>query len=86
MYLSESLKIIEKSTVLITAEEEYEKNPEISKENIDDLRKWIVSQPHLPQNIPGKSFLKLKYNQCFKYKVFINIVLIFLMYKKYNKV
>lgn len=51
---SESIKIKEKSTTPITADEEYAKNPEISKENIEDLRKWIVTQPHLPQNIPGK--------------------------------
>jgi len=60
LYFSESIKILEKSTVPITADEEYEKNPEISKENIEDLRKWIVTQPHLPQNIPGKSFFKTK--------------------------
>jgi len=46
--------------VPITADEEYEKNPEISRENIEDLRKWIATQPHLPQNIPGKSFFKTK--------------------------
>jgi len=39
--------------VPITADEEYAKNSEITKENIEDLRKWIVTQPHLPQNIPG---------------------------------
>lgn len=38
----------------ITAAEEYAKNPEISSENIEEIRKWIATQPHLPQNIPGK--------------------------------
>lgn len=62
LYFSESLKIKEKSTVPITADEEYAKNPEISKENIEDLRKWIGTQPHLPQNIPGKLFFKTVIN------------------------
>lgn len=52
----EIIKIKEKSVVPITAEEEYEKNPEISKENIETIKKWIESQPHLPQNIPGTSY------------------------------
>lgn len=39
----------------ITAEEEYEKNPEISKEKINEIRKWMATQPHLPQNVPGES-------------------------------
>lgn len=54
LYISEITKIKEKSTVPITAEEEYEKNPEISKANIETIKKWMESQPHLPQNIPGK--------------------------------
>jgi len=58
LYFLESIKIIEKSIVPITADEEYAKNPEISRENIEDLRKWIVTQPHLPQNIPGKLFFE----------------------------
>lgn len=60
LYFLESIKIKEKSIVPITADEEYAKNPEISKENIEDLRKWIATQPHLPQNIPGKSFFRNK--------------------------
>ncbi|XP_015369969.1 PREDICTED: alpha-tocopherol transfer protein-like [Diuraphis noxia] len=37
---------------------------EISKENIEDLRKWIATQPHLPQNIP-EEMLILFYHSCF---------------------
>uniref|UniRef100_A0A2S2NPS6 Alpha-tocopherol transfer protein-like n=1 Tax=Schizaphis graminum TaxID=13262 RepID=A0A2S2NPS6_SCHGA len=62
--LKESIKIKEKSIVPITADEEYAKNPEISKENIEDLRKWIATQPHLPQNIP-EEMLILFYHSCF---------------------
>ncbi|XP_060880448.1 alpha-tocopherol transfer protein-like [Metopolophium dirhodum] len=62
--LKESSKIKEKSIVPITADEEYAKNPEISKENIEDLRKWLVTQPHLPQNIP-EEMLILFYHSCF---------------------
>jgi len=40
--------------VPITVDEEYEKNPEISRENINEIRKWLATQPHLPQNIPGE--------------------------------
>lgn len=45
----------------ITAKEEYVKNPEISKENIEEIRKWMTTQPHLPQNVPGNLIFKLKY-------------------------
>lgn len=45
----------------ITAKEEYAKNPEISKENIEEIRKWMMTQPHLPQNVPGNLIFKLKY-------------------------
>ncbi|KAE9526635.1 hypothetical protein AGLY_013283 [Aphis glycines] len=62
--LKESVKIKEKSIVPITADEEYAKNPEISKENIDNLRKWIATQPHLPQNIP-EEMLILFYHSCY---------------------
>lgn len=48
-------KIKNKSIVPITADEEYAKNPEITKQNIEDLRKWLATQPHLPQNIPGNN-------------------------------
>lgn len=58
LYFSESIKIKEKSIVLITAEEEYAKCPEISKQTIEDIRQWMTTQPHLPQNVPGK-FTKL---------------------------
>lgn len=62
--LKESIKIKEKSIVPITADEEYAKNPEISKENIEELRKWLVTQPHLPQNI-SEEMLILFYHSCF---------------------
>lgn len=44
----------------ITADEEYSKNPEISKQNIDDLRQWVATQPHLPQNVPGECNFELE--------------------------
>jgi hypothetical protein len=53
LIFSESTKIKEKSIIPITAEEEYAKNPEVSRETINDLKKWIATQPHLPQNMPG---------------------------------
>lgn len=53
LIFSESIKIKEKSIIPITADEEYEKNPEISRETINNIRKWVATQPHLPQNIPG---------------------------------
>uniref|UniRef100_A0A8D8X3K5 Uncharacterized protein n=1 Tax=Cacopsylla melanoneura TaxID=428564 RepID=A0A8D8X3K5_9HEMI len=36
----------------ITVEEEYKKNPDLKKEDIQTLRTWITTQPHLPQNVP----------------------------------
>lgn len=60
LYFSESIKIKEKSIVPITAEEEYLKNPEISKQNIEDLKTWMATQPHLPQSVPGKSVVLAK--------------------------
>lgn len=53
LYFSESQKIKEQSIVPITADEEYAKNPEISRENIEELRKWLTTQPHIPQQISG---------------------------------
>ncbi|VVC28755.1 Hypothetical protein CINCED_3A010787 [Cinara cedri] len=62
--LHESIKVKEKSVIPITAEEEYAKNPEISKQNIEDLRKWIATQPHLPQNVT-EEMLILFYHSCY---------------------
>jgi hypothetical protein len=62
--LKESIKIKDKSIVPITADEEYTKNPEISKENIENIRKWLVTQPHLPQNLP-EEMLILFYHSCY---------------------
>lgn len=41
----------------ITADEEYSKNPDLKKEDIQALRSWMKTQPHLPQEAPGKSSL-----------------------------
>lgn len=41
----------------VTLEDEYAKNPEVSKQNIEDIRKWLSTQPHLPQNLPGKDIV-----------------------------
>ncbi|XP_050537211.1 alpha-tocopherol transfer protein-like [Daktulosphaira vitifoliae] len=60
----ESKKIKEKSTILITAEEEYKKNPEIKKEDIQKLKDWIATQPHLPQNVSDE-WLILFYHSCY---------------------
>ncbi|XP_025414704.1 alpha-tocopherol transfer protein-like [Sipha flava] len=63
-HLIESTKIKEKSIIPITAEEEYAKNPEVSRETINDLKKWIATQPHLPQNMP-EEMLILFYHSCY---------------------
>jgi hypothetical protein len=37
----------------ITAEEEFSKNSNLKRENIELLRSWIAKQPHLPSGITG---------------------------------
>lgn len=36
------------SLTLATAEQEYQRNPELKKEDIEKLREWIRTKPHLP--------------------------------------
>jgi len=62
--LKEATKVKEQSIVPIMAEEEYEKNPEISRENINEIRKWLATQPHLPQNVPDQMLI-LFYHSCY---------------------
>jgi hypothetical protein len=39
----------------ITAQEEFARNKELKRENLEYLRKWLVKQPHLPSGITGKT-------------------------------
>lgn len=50
--------MLEMSTRPVTAEEEYERNPSLKKEDIADLRSWMRSQPHLPI-VNGQYYPKL---------------------------
>ncbi|XP_063379720.1 alpha-tocopherol transfer protein-like [Cydia fagiglandana] len=36
------------AVINITVEREYEKNPEISSEDVKNIREWMLTQPHLP--------------------------------------
>ncbi|XP_054282835.1 alpha-tocopherol transfer protein-like isoform X2 [Macrosteles quadrilineatus] len=47
----------------VTAETEYEKNPELKKEDIAELRSWMKSQPHLP--IVNDEQLILFHHSCY---------------------
>lgn len=35
----------------VTLEEEFKRNPELKKEELQSLRDWYSKQPHLPQNV-----------------------------------
>ncbi|XP_075231069.1 alpha-tocopherol transfer protein-like [Lycorma delicatula] len=48
----------------ITADEEYRKNPELKKEDIAELRQWMKTQPHLPQNVTDEQLI-LFYHSCY---------------------
>jgi hypothetical protein len=37
----------------ITAEEEFCKNTELKRENLEHLRQWMSAQPHLPRGVTG---------------------------------
>jgi hypothetical protein len=37
----------------ITAEEEFAKNKNLKRENIEYLREWMSKQPHLPTGVTG---------------------------------
>lgn len=47
-FVTENHAVLEMSTRPVTAEEEYERNSSLKKEDIADLRSWMRSQPHLP--------------------------------------
>jgi len=34
---------------IITIEEEFKRNPEVSKEGLEALKFWYLTQPHLPK-------------------------------------
>ncbi|KAL1453849.1 hypothetical protein WDU94_010159 [Cyamophila willieti] len=59
---SKKLKFVEQFGVRdhhikgITAEEEYKKNPDLKKEDVQALRTWMTTQAHLPQDAPGSEF------------------------------
>lgn len=46
-----------------TANEAIEKNPSLEREKIDELRKWINDQPHLPKYISDEQLI-LFYHSC----------------------
>ncbi|XP_022187145.1 alpha-tocopherol transfer protein-like isoform X4 [Nilaparvata lugens] len=48
----------------ITAEEEYMKNPDLKKEEIAELKKWMKTQPHLPQNVTDEQLI-LFHHSCY---------------------
>lgn len=37
------------STKTVTVEDEYRKNPELKKEDVNELLEWAKTQPHLPK-------------------------------------
>jgi hypothetical protein len=39
----------------ITAQEEFAKDKQLKRENIEYLREWMSKQPHLPTAITGKT-------------------------------
>uniref|UniRef100_A0A0A9WG60 Alpha-tocopherol transfer protein-like n=1 Tax=Lygus hesperus TaxID=30085 RepID=A0A0A9WG60_LYGHE len=41
----------------VTAQEEFERNPELKPEDLESLRTWIRSQSHLPQNVDDEMLL-----------------------------
>lgn len=45
---AESTAVKDMRTEPVTTEEEYSKNPGLSKDDITELRKWMKAQPHLP--------------------------------------
>ncbi|KAI5695673.1 hypothetical protein M8J75_001756 [Diaphorina citri] len=48
----------------ITADEEYKKNPDLKKEDIQALRQWMLTQPHLPQDVPEETLI-LIHHSCY---------------------
>lgn len=48
----------------ITADEEYSKNPDLKKEDIQALRSWMKTQPHLPQDAPDEVLI-LIHHSCY---------------------
>ncbi|KAF9810682.1 hypothetical protein SFRURICE_021135 [Spodoptera frugiperda] len=52
--------------VPITIEEEYKKNPDISPEDIQKLRDWLKTQPHLPGQYLTDVDLLIVYHCCQK--------------------
>ncbi|XP_030023306.2 clavesin-1 isoform X2 [Manduca sexta] len=48
----------------ISIQREYEKNPEISPEDIGQLREWLATQPHLPGELLTDLDLLLVYHCC----------------------
>jgi hypothetical protein len=37
----------------ITAEEEFAKNADLKRADVEHLRQWMTAQPHLPRGVPG---------------------------------
>lgn len=44
----------------ITVEEEYKKNPEISREDVQEILDWVATQPHLPKMNGEQKILDLQ--------------------------
>jgi len=55
--------VAEMRTEPVTAEEEYERNPDLKKEDIAELRQWMKSQNHLP--IVNDEQLILFHHSCY---------------------
>lgn len=48
--------------MMATVEQQFQKNSQLTKEDLDTMRDWIEKQPHLPK-IPGSEiqyFLKIR--------------------------
>jgi hypothetical protein len=52
----------------ITAEEEFSKNTELKREDVEHLRQWMSEQPHLPRGVTGKQRIIL---HCVKFIIYI---------------
>ncbi|XP_046660580.1 alpha-tocopherol transfer protein-like isoform X1 [Homalodisca vitripennis] len=61
--LTENSAVRDMRTEPVTAEEEYERNPGLKKEDIAELRSWMKSQPHLP--IVNDEQLILFHHSCY---------------------
>ncbi|XP_063530837.1 alpha-tocopherol transfer protein-like [Cydia strobilella] len=52
------------AVINISVEREYEKNPEISSEDVKNIREWMLNQPHLPHEHITDLDIILAYHRC----------------------